>query len=401
MLAAMSFRRVPPLAVAFALIAAALLAALFTTRKTVQDAFVAARDGEALSVEQGVRADLPDSGPPDATQLAAILAEHREEGLRYIGVFDARGRELAAAGAPVGGGAHGRLVRVDGRIRVEMRTPYRRSWASGQRPRAIVIEVQPIEADELRQSATWSLALGGIAAVVLLGVAIAIVRRDLRRRAEAEAREREKRLAALGEMSAVLAHEIKNPLASLKGNAQLLASALDEGKPKQKAARVVDEAVRLEKLVADLLAFVRTGELHRAQSNPAQLIPSANELGAIELDTTDAPATWSLDEARMRQVIANLVENAQAAGGPVRVRIAQERAGSRDARLVIEVADGGPGVPAEDREKIFEPFFTKKTRGTGLGLAIARRIVESHGGTIGVRDGTSGGAVFRIELPEA
>ncbi len=398
MLAAMSvFRRVPPLAAAFALIAAALLAALFTTRRTVEDAFEAARDGEALSVEQGVRADLPDNAPPDSAQLAAILGEHTGEGLRYIAVFDARGHELAAAGTPVGGSARGRLVHVDGRIRVEMRTPFRRTWATGQRPRAIVLEIEPIEADELRQSATWSLALGGIAAVVLLGVAIAIVRRDLRRRAEAEAREREKRLAALGEMSAVLAHEIKNPLASLKGNAQLLASTLEEGKPKQKAARVVDEAVRLEKLVADLLAFVRTGELHRARSNPAQLIPDA-----IESDTTGSPPSWSLDEPRMRQVIANLIENAQAAGGPVTVRVAQEPArGGQGARLVIEVADKGPGVPPEDRERIFEPFFTKKTRGTGLGLAIARRIVEQHGGTISVRDGTSGGAVFRIEIPEA
>ncbi|MBV8757282.1 MAG: HAMP domain-containing histidine kinase [Deltaproteobacteria bacterium] len=190
---------------------------------------------------------------------------------------------------------------------------------------------------------------------------------------------------------AVLAHEIKNPLASLKGNAQLLASTLDEGKPKQKAVRVVDEAVRLEKLVADLLAFVRTGELDRAPTPPARLVPDG-----VEVDAGAAPATWSLDEARMRQVISNLVENGQAAGGPVTVRIAAE-----DARLVIEVADHGPGVPAEDKERIFEPFFTKKTRGTGLGLAIARRIVESHGGTIVVRDGTSGGAVFRIEIPEA
>jgi signal transduction histidine kinase len=68
-------------------------------------------------------------------------------------------------------------------------------------------------------------------------------------------------------------------------------------------------------------------------------------------------------------------------------------------RLAIEVADRGPGVPPADRERVFEPFFTKKTRGTGLGLAVARRIVELHGGTIAVRDRSGGGAVFRVEVP--
>jgi two-component system, NtrC family, sensor histidine kinase HydH len=150
--------------------------------------------------------------------------------------------------------------------------------------------------------------------------------------------------------------------------------------------------VRLEKLVADLLAFVRTGELQRAAVAPATLVAAGE---GLEVDASAAPAAWSLDEGRMRQVLANLVENGLAAGGPVRVRVAGERG-----RLVIEVADQGPGVPADERDKIFEPFFTKKTRGTGLGLAVARRVVEAHGGTIAVKDGTSGGAVFRVEIPE-
>ena len=392
MLAAMSNRRVPPLAVAFALIAAALVAALWVTRKTTNDAFAAARDGEALAVEQSVRADLPEGGPPDAALLDELLKDHAGEGLRYIAAVDTHGHELASAGTPVGSGVHGRLVHLRGRIHVELRAPYRRSWKSGARPWSLVLEVDPIEADELVSSATWSLAFGGLAALVLLGVAIALVRSELRRRAEAEVREREKRLASLGEMSAVLAHEIKNPLASLKGNAQLLAIGVDD-KQKAKAQRVVDEAIRLEKLVTDLLAFVRTGELHRAPVSPAALVAAGE---GVEVDTGAAPETWSLDEARMRQVLGNLVDNAVAAGGPVKVRIATE-----GGRLVIEVADHGPGVPAGDRDKIFEPFFTKKTRGTGLGLAIVQRVVELHGGTIVVRDGTSGGAVFRVEIPEA
>jgi two-component system sensor histidine kinase HydH len=265
-----------------------------------------------------------------------------------------------------------------------MRSPYRHAARTGY-----VIEVHPIAADERRSSANVSLAIGGIAALVMLGVAIALVRRELQRRAEEQIREREKRLAALGEMSAVLAHEIKNPLASLKGNAQLLAGGVDD-KHKKKAERVVDEAVRLEKLVTDLLAFVRTGELNRAPTPPSSLVPEG-----VEVDVADAPATWSLDEARMRQVLANLVENGQAAGGPVKVRIAKERG------LVIEVSDNRPGVPADERDKIFEAFFTKKTRGTGLGLAVARRVVEAHGGTITVGDAPGGGALFRVEIPEA
>jgi len=133
MLAAMSFRRVPPLAVAFALIAAALVAALWVTRKTTNDAFAAARDGEALAVEQSVRADLPEGGPPDAAFLDDLLKDHAGEGLRYIAAIDQRGHELASAGTQIGAGVHGRLVHLRGRIRIELRAPYRRSWKSGAR----------------------------------------------------------------------------------------------------------------------------------------------------------------------------------------------------------------------------------------------------------------------------
>ncbi len=388
MLAAMTARRVPPLAVAIVLIAAALLATTGVTRKAVDDAFTAARDGEALAIEQAVRGDLFDLGEmPEQGELDQLMRDHA--GLRYIGIVDAHGHVLVSAGVPVGSEVRvGRrsISHVGGRIRIETRAVFRhaRPWGG------LVIEVEPVDADELRESATWSLAIGGISALVMIGVAIALVRRELRRRAEEQVRERERRLASLGEMSAVLAHEIKNPLASLKGNAQLLAGGVED-KQKPKAQRVVDEAVRLEKLVADLLAFVRTGQLERRAIAPASLVPDG-----VEADTAGAPATWSLDEARMRQVLGNLIENGQAAGGPVKVRIAEE-----GRRLVIEVSDKGPGVPADDRDKIFEPFFTKKTRGTGLGLAVARRVVEAHGGTIAVGDAPGGGAVFRVEIPEA
>ncbi len=207
-------------------------------------------------------------------------------------------------------------------------------------------------------------------------------------------------------MSAILAHEIKNPLASLKGNAQLLAQMLPDKSPEDdslakartKARRVVDEAVRLEQLTNDLLQFVRTGAIRRTKVDPGALVREAAESvrgGEVVVDTDSAPAQWSLDAGRIREVVVNLVDNAIAAGPPARASVT-----TSNGHLVIEVADRGPGVPEDDRDKIFEPFFTGKTQGTGLGLAVVRRVIEQHGGTIAVLRNPDGGAVFRAEIPE-
>jgi two-component system sensor histidine kinase HydH len=391
--------RVPPLAAAFALLAAALGATAWSTRRTVDDAFTTVREGQALAVEQAVRADLADlGGPPESGDLDGILSEHAEAGLRYVATLDNHGRIEASAGQAIGESPE-RPVRplevthIGDRLRVEMRASFRRAWGEGGRPWRIVLELEPVQAKDLRSAAERTLAIGIISALVLLAVAVALVRRELVRSAEARTREQERRLAALGEMSAVLAHEIKNPLASLKGNAQLLAASLPEGeKPRQRAERVVDEARRLEQLTLDLLAFVRSGELHRAEASVGELVRAA--AGDTPIEVT-GDARWQLDGGRMRQVLANLISNAGEAGPPP-VRVSVHVAGGK---LVIEIADRGPGVPEADRERIFEPFFTNKTRGTGLGLAIARRIVVMHGGTIQVGDAPGGGALFRIEVP--
>lgn len=408
----MTLRRLPPLAIALALVAAALVATVIATRHSVNDAFAKVGDGQAIAEELDVRADLSDlDGPPTAAQLDAILAEHRDEGVRYLALVDSRANVIAEAGTPRGTlaprtrparadrprGGREVVEHIAGRLRVE--SPYgRRSWGRDGRGTWLVIEVEPSEANELRAAADRSILIGLIAAVVLFGVAIALVRRELRRQAEERARERERRLASLGEMSAVLAHEIKNPLASLKGNAQLLASSLPAGeKPRAKAERVVDEAVRLEKLIQDLLAFVRTGTIERSAYDPAILARDA--AGSVQGEVVveaGAVRTFQLDGARIREVLVNLIDNGIAAGPPVRVTVAVE-----GGRLIYEVIDHGPGVPAADRDKIFEPFHTGKTRGTGLGLAIAKRLVELHRGTIAVDDAPGGGARFRIALPEA
>ena len=244
----------------FVMIGVALLATVWSTRGLVIDASDAVRRGQALAIEQAVRADLADlDAVPTPQELAAILEQHADQGLRYIAMVENRGRISAAAGTPVGttveeGLGPARYVEeIDGRQRLTLRA-FRRMKAGGRSPR-FVIEVEPVQAHQLRGAATITLGVGAVAAASLLGVAIVLVRREARRNADERARERERQLAHLGEMSAVLAHEIKNPLASLKGNAQLLAQMLPAGeKPRAKAERVVDEAVRLEQLTNDLLA---------------------------------------------------------------------------------------------------------------------------------------------------
>ncbi len=389
--------------VTFLLIGIALIATVWTTRTSVIEASDAVRRGQALALEQAVRADLADlEGPPAALDLQLILKNHGDDGLRYLAMVEGD-QIVAEAGSSVHAedaaepSGNDKLHDVDGRLRLVVRR-FKRLRDGGRNWR-VVVELDPDQATELRDAATATLAVGGIAAASLLGVAIVLVLREARRNAEDRARERERRLATLGEMSAVLAHEIKNPLASLKGNAQLLAAMLPAGeKPRAKAERVVEEAVRLESLTNDLLRFVRTGTIKREMIDPGALVREAAESiqGEVIVDTATAPKLWALDAARIREVIVNLVDNAVAAGPPVNVSVRVV-----NKQLVIDVGDRGPGVPEDSRDKIFEAFYTGKTQGTGLGLAVVRRVIEQHDGTISVLTNPGGGALFRAEIPES
>lgn len=373
-------------------------------RRTVERAFGAVREGQAIGLAQAVRADLAEIAPlrggsPTADELAAIVRDHAAEGLKYIGILTATGDVVASAGNAVGTPAvtRGRnyiSVSAD-HVRVETRLGRR---AYGERGAVLALELEPAEASALHRASSRLLAVGGLASLTLLGVAFGLVRRELAARAGAEARERQQRLASLGEMSAVLAHEIRNPLASLKGNAQLLAASLTTAEPERiraKAQRVVDEAARLEQLTRDLLAFVGTGELSREDVDVAVLLRDAASTADENVQVTcTSDLKWPLDRSRMRSALTNLIENAVHAGPPVEVIAAIQRD-----RLVLEISDRGQGVSAADRARIFEPFHTTKTQGTGLGLAVTRRIVEAHGGTIAIGDAVGGGAVFHIEIP--
>jgi two-component system sensor histidine kinase HydH len=397
------------------LMGAALFATVWSTYRAVGTASETVTRGQSDILHDGVRRELGrERAPVTAELLAQIVEAQANEGLRWLAVLDERGHVIAEAGTPppdraglaaaIARAPVGEPIPAGDRVRTVFRGPKRivrteMPRPPGRGPPQIVIEFDPRAARDLQSTARSTLAVGAVGASAFLVIALVLVRWLLRREAAERRLAQERRLASLGRMSAVLAHEIRNPLASLKGNAQLLARALPEGeKSRAKAERVVDEAVRLEALTNDLLEFAKTGELRRADVDPADLardVALAHDTQRIELDTDRAPSRWSLDRDRIRQVLLNLVDNALQAGeGRIDLSV-RERAG----RLIFVVRDRGPGIPGEDLDRIFEPFFTRRTQGTGLGLAISRRLVELHGGAISAANADGGGAVFTVELP--
>jgi len=393
------------LAMTIALVAA-LLANAVGNHHAARNAVATLNRGQADILRGAVRIALFRNRDLTAADLEALVTQHADAGLRYIAIIGDDRQVLVSGGTPAGDVILPRLRRFgpevmdvgDGAQAFIM--PLGR--LGGRDARLIVVQFEPVVASRLVARANRSIALALIGAAGLLAAA-AVLWRMSRRYEEAERRiEENRRLSLLGEMSAVLAHEIRDPLASLKGNAQLLAERLEAGTAdRRRADRVVAEAARLEALTTDLLDFARSGPLDVQPVDPAELVRAAADevgAGAIGIDARDAPERWPLDPARFRQVLTNLLRNAWQASPPDRppvARVAHERG-----ELVIAIRDYGPGLPAQDRDRIFDPFFTTRTNGTGLGLPVARRIVELHGGRITAEDAPDGGAVFSIHLPE-
>ncbi len=215
------------------------------------------------------------------------------------------------------------------------------------------------------------------------------------------------RLSALGEMAAGLAHELRNPLASIKGSLEIVAARLAPGTPEAEFTHIASkEIARLDGLVTEFLTYARPRdpELRPARltdviEHVAGLLRSeADRAGAIlSLETSYVVPPVLIDAEQMMQVVFNVVLNAIQAsppGGRVRVR---ERTDGGAA--LIEVIDEGPGIPPQHGSRIFDPFFTTKDRGTGLGLAIAHRVVTAHRGTIEAVPAPERGTIVRLRLP--
>lgn len=207
-------------------------------------------------------------------------------------------------------------------------------------------------------------------------------------------------LASLGEMSAGIAHEFKNSLATISGYAQMLTAENDAPTTQQFAGKIVAETASLTRIVTDFLNFARPQGLEAETVELRSLIEDcARECGvALKLDGFPADLSLLGDSTALRQAFSNLLRNSAEAGrngAPVTVQVSAE-ADAQATRLVFQ--DDGVGIPGENLTRIFVPFFTTKATGTGLGLALVHRIVSEHGGTVSVASDAAG-STFTLSFP--
>ena len=217
------------------------------------------------------------------------------------------------------------------------------------------------------------------------------------------------RLASLGEMAAGVAHEIRNPLGGIKMATRLLAAGGYDGDriPVEMAQSIVAGIVEIERIIADLLEYARDtrldlGEypLDRVLAPVIDAVQAPDERRVrIEAHGLDAGIMAMVDGPRLRQVFTNVLKNAVEASESVMNPRVDVRLGLRNDAAVVEIVDNGPGMTAEQRSKVFRPFFTTKSTGTGLGMPIVKKIMDLHGGEIEIDSTPGRGTAVRLIIP--
>ncbi len=340
---------------------------------------VVSRKGELLLDTAGGKTGEPDFGiKHDANELEQCFAQGKA--IVTVMYEDSAGKAYRNAFAPVPKrAAEGELL--------------------GYSRFAAVVE---FEADYFERLAAIRLVLiacvAGVFAVTL-GAALFFARMQGRLRADLA---RQRRLAELAQFSAGMAHQIKNPLAAMRGYTELLARTLQEPMQKSIAEKLVAETGMLDRVVRDFLAFSRgahgSSERLTLESLIAPTVEAARARGgdavSVSLSCDQPNAELEADANAVRQALVNVTVNAAEAlsekGGKVEVTA---HTGAK--QIVIEVKDDGPGMPADIRAKLFEPFTTGKADGTGLGLAISRRLLRDMGGDLVLIQTGPTGTIFR------
>ena len=229
---------------------------------------------------------------------------------------------------------------------------------------------------------------------------------DLSARVQMEGQLREQAaLVKLGEMAAVIAHEVKNPLAGIRGAMQVFGSRISKDDASAPVLKdIVARIDSLDQMMKDMLLFARPPKLKRAPTEVARLVGMIASLlsqdpalSEVEIEIDGAAPPVSADADMLGIVFQNLLINgAHAMRGKGRIRVAID---TIDTSCQIAFIDRGPGIPPEIREKIFTPFFTTKARGSGLGLPTAKRLIEAHDGQIAIDCPPAGGTTVVVRLP--
>jgi signal transduction histidine kinase len=220
--------------------------------------------------------------------------------------------------------------------------------------------------------------------------------------------ERAGHLASLGELAAGLAHEIKNPIAGIKGSLEIIAERTDPSDPtKEIFGEVLKQTDRIHAIVQDLLHYAKPRELQISKVNPNLCLQEAINLAKPQIIDKDIEFQYvgtnedikvTCDANKLQEVILNLILNSIAAiekAGTIAIEVEQRQ----ENEIMISVTDDGKGIKSEHLEQLFTPFFTTRKAGTGLGLSISRQIIEAHGGHIEVKSERGRGTTFYLHLP--
>lgn len=424
-------RRLAAASVAVLLLVVASTAVLYVqVRRSADDALLAraldratglALAQRSMPLDDGVLARLA-AGLVDVTVLHAVVLGPDGKPMgdgRLSDVEPQRAQEMASAVTQDGVWRAYRPAGLLGVERFELwyplstpdetKEPLLRPGPPDMGPRVLLLVLDPGPEQRTVRQAVVHAAIITVLLVLLLLLTICQVRQAAKQRLQDEERANERRFLELGRLSAVLAHEIRNPLGAIKGFAQLTSTRFGADDPSRGDMDViVSESTRLERLVESLLRYARPLDLQRQDTDLGELLAQSVRLAAAEGGASmvlEPPTAVRLavDRDQLGQALGNILRNAiQAAGSEGRV-VARLVGTPTEVRL--EVDDSGPGIAPELRDEIFEPYFTTKATGTGIGLAVTRRIAQAHGGRIdiaspvGTTVGSPAGTRMTIVLP--